>query len=65
MKTYSQNKSIEIMESAKVPRGLSHFEEIKVLLWGIFNHRKFYKFIEGIEKGYSLPFAIRYAKNKN
>jgi hypothetical protein len=52
MKTYSQNKSIEIMESAKFPRGLSHFEEIKVLLWGIFNHRKFYKFIEGIEKGY-------------
>jgi hypothetical protein len=65
MKTYSQEQSIEIMESAKFPRGLSHFEAIRVLSWGIFSHRKFYRFIEGIEKGYSLPFAIRSAKNKN
>lgn len=65
MKTYSQKQSIEIMESAKFPRGLSHFEAIKVLSWGIFSHCKFYRFIEGVEKGYSLVFAIRYAKNKN
>lgn len=65
MKTYSQKQSIEIMQSVKFPRGLSHLQALKVLSWGLFNYRRFYKFIEGVEKGYSLPFAIRYAKNKN
>jgi hypothetical protein len=65
MKTYSQEQSIEIMQSAKFPRGLSHLQAMQVLLWGLFNYRKFYRFIEGVEKGYALIFAIRYAKNKN
>jgi hypothetical protein len=65
MKTYSQKQSIEIMESTKFPRGLSHLQAMQVLSWGIFNHRRFYRFIEGVEKGYALIFAIRYAKNKS
>jgi hypothetical protein len=64
MKTYSQKQSIEIMQSANFPRGLSHLQALKVLSWGLFNYSRFYKFIEGVEKGYALIFAIRYAKNK-
>jgi hypothetical protein len=65
MKKYTDKEAIDFLDSVAFPRGLSIFQTLKVTYWSLFEKKKVYKLIEGIEKGKSLYFAMKDASSLN
>ena len=58
-KEYSYSDTLKILESASFPKGLTRFQSLKVFYWAIFEKRKFYMFIESVEKGKTLNYSLK------
>lgn len=59
MNQYTDEEAMDFLNSVAYPRGLSIFQTLKVTYWSLFEKKRLYKFIEGIEKGKSLYFAMK------
>lgn len=59
MNQYTDEEAMDFLDSVAYPRGLSIFQTLKVTYWSLFEKKRLYKLIEGIEKGKSLHFAMK------
>lgn len=59
MKKYTDEEVISMLDKVAYPNGLSIFQTLKVTYWTLFEKKKFYRFIEEIERGKSLYFAFK------